>query len=145
MHLDYNIVSVYRNVVFHDQIFHFQNNPAIDQSHDIFGANILPFPVSLDHDSIIQSSPSVAYDVVIHDHYASTSASSSSHSSDLSSPNSSSSSTSSDSSTLIHHQMVHHHLIHHLLHLDLLHLHLIPHTHLLKTLVSHPLHQRLFL
>ncbi|KAG7536508.1 GAG-pre-integrase domain [Arabidopsis suecica] len=50
LHLDSNIVSVSRNVIFHEQEFPFLTDNSLKHAHDIFGDPILPLstPVAID-------------------------------------------------------------------------------------------------
>ena len=50
LHLENNLISVSRNVVFHETIFPFKNDKKKGIDCDIFDHNILPLPISLDLD-----------------------------------------------------------------------------------------------
>ncbi|XP_019085460.1 PREDICTED: uncharacterized protein LOC109126393 [Camelina sativa] len=60
LHLDTNIVSVSRNVVFHETIFPFQNVKHVNHDVDLFGDAILPLYVPIDVSVPALSAPSHA-------------------------------------------------------------------------------------
>lgn len=56
--LESNVVSVSRNVIFHENTFPFMNVPSSEPKHDLFSSSVLPMPipVALDSNDLVHSS-----------------------------------------------------------------------------------------
>lgn len=88
LHLDTNVVSVSRNVIFHETVFQFKNDSNHVSHSDIFDHTILPMPASINVDHVDDSIEHIYTPAFLSSH-ASTSRSSAthpSHSSDINIP-----------------------------------------------------------
>ena len=77
LHIESNCVSVSRNVVFHENIFPFHDNP-ISSASDVFSNTILPLPAHINDEMHTSSSH---HDTTDHSHASSSASQSSTHSS----------------------------------------------------------------
>ncbi|XP_010495376.1 PREDICTED: uncharacterized protein LOC104772464 [Camelina sativa] len=61
LHLDTNVVSVSRNVIFHETLFPFKTNPCVTHDIDLFGDGILPLSVPISLDTSIVTLPASSH------------------------------------------------------------------------------------